>query len=139
VTIDADIRGGEPRVRAVRGATVVAADERELLCDAVCELLTEMMRGNSIGTGDIISVSFTVTTDLRSEFPARCARGLEGWDEIPMICAAEVDVPGSLPMCIRVLMHIYSSLSRGDIRHVYLREAQQLRPDWSAPPRQRCL
>ena len=95
-------------------------------------LLGEMMRSNAIDTGDIISVSFTVTSDLRSEFPARCARLLEGWEEIPMICAAEVDVPGSLPMCIRVLMHIYSSLSRGDIRHVYLREARQLRPDWSA-------
>lgn len=117
------------RLRAVRGATVVSADERDLLCDAVVELLTEMTTGNGIATEDIVSVFFTLTADLRSEFPARAARALEGWREIPMLCTVEIDVPGSLPKCIRVLMHVYSNRARDEIRHVYLGDARQLRPD----------
>lgn len=120
---------GFARVRAVRGATVVSADSPELIAEAVLELLTEMTGSNGIATDDIVSVMFTMTRDLRSEFPARAARALEGWREIPMLCTTEIDVPGALPNCIRVLMHAYSGRARDDIRHVYLGDARQLRPD----------
>ena len=116
-------------LRAVRGATAVATDEREGLCDAVRELLTEMMRNNGIATEHIVSVFFTTTADLRSEFPARAAHAIEGWNEVPMICSVEIDVPGALPRCIRVLIHFYSQMDRASVRHVYLHEAQKLRPD----------
>lgn len=119
----------ELRIRAIRGATVVSADEPNLLSDAVIRLLVEMTDSNRVSTDDIVSVLFTMTTDLRSEFPARAARGLEGWREIPMLCTIEIDVPGALPKCIRVLMHAYSTRSRDDIRHIYLGDARQLRPD----------
>ncbi|MEJ7758440.1 MAG: chorismate mutase [Gemmatimonadaceae bacterium] len=117
------------RVRAVRGATVVSADETRLVCDAVRELLNEMTRRNGIATDDIVSVLFTMTPDLKSEFPARAAHALDGWHEIPMLCTIEIDVPGALAKCIRVLMHAYSPLSRSEIRHAYLGDARQLRPD----------
>jgi chorismate mutase len=120
-------------VRAVRGAITVAADERALLCEGVQVLLVEMMLRNEISSEDIVSASFTLTADLRSEFPARAARYLDGWDEVPMVCSVEADVPGSVPRCIRVLMHIYTPRTRRDIRHVYLRDAAQLRPEYAAP------
>lgn len=120
---------GKTRIRAVRGATVVSADEPALIGEAVIELLTEMTGSNGIATDDIVSVMFTMTTDLRSEFPARAARALAGWRDIPMLCTIEIDVPGALPKCIRVLMHSYSGRARDDIRHVYLGDARQLRPD----------
>lgn len=104
-------------------------DDRDLLCDAVRELLNEMTGRNEIVPENIVSVLFTMTADLRSEFPARAAHALDGWSEIPMLCTIEIDVPGALQKCIRVLMHTYSPLARKDIRHVYLRDAQQLRPD----------
>lgn len=126
---DRNTGSGDMRIRAVRGATVVSADEPDLLSDAVVELLVEMTGSNGIPTDDIVSVLFTMTTDLRSEFPARAARALEGWREIPMLCTIEIDVPGALPKCIRVLMHAYSTRSRDDIRHIYLGDARQLRPD----------
>lgn len=117
------------RVRAVRGATSVSSDDRTEIHESVIELLTEMTLRNGIETDDIVSVMFTMTPDLKSTFPARAAHGLEGWNEIPMICTIEIDVPSALPMCIRVLMHAYSALPRKDVRHVYLGDARRLRPD----------
>jgi len=82
-----------------------------------------------------VSAFFTMTPDLRSEFPARAARDL-GWDDVPMLCTTEVDVRGALPRCIRALVHASSDRPRGDVRHVYLRGAHVLRPDLADGGRQ---
>ena len=87
-----------------------------------------MMKSNDLEHDDVISVVFTTTTDLTSAFPATCARGI-GFGDIPLLCASEIDVPDSKRHCIRVLMHVYTTRARNDVRHVYLRDAQSLRDD----------
>jgi chorismate mutase len=119
---------GQPRLRAVRGATTVGEDERGELISTTATLLTEMMRRNDISKDDLVSIVFTSTPDLKSEFPAAAARGL-GISDIPLLCASEVDVEGAIPRCIRVLMHAYTDRDYTALRHVYLGEARQLRTD----------
>ena len=114
-------------VRAVRGATTVAADEPALVRAATAELLEAMLHANALPASRVISAIFTVTPDLCSEFPARAAR-LLGWTDVPLLCAQEIAVPGALPRCIRVLLHASSARPRGRVRHVYLRDAVALRP-----------
>ena len=118
----------ELHVRAIRGATTVERDEAGLIRTATRELLEEMVRRNGVTNGALISILFTVTADLRAEFPARAARDL-AWDDVPLLCTVEIPVPGALPRCVRVLMHVESSLPRDRIRHVYLGAARALRPD----------
>lgn len=115
-------------VRAVRGAIQVAADERTEILDAVAELVTEVLSRNAIEPDDLISVVFTATPDLRAEFPAYAARQA-GIGAVPLLCATEIDVPGSLPRTIRLLAHFETSRPRPDVRHVYLRGAAALRTD----------
>jgi chorismate mutase len=115
-------------VRALRGATTVSKDDAEEIAVATRELLVAMLEGNEIDHEDIISVFFTTSPDLTAAFPAAAARGI-GFQTVPLICASEIAVPGAKPLCIRVMMHAYSSRSRADIRHVYLRDAQNLRDD----------
>jgi chorismate mutase len=119
---------GERQVRAIRGATTVERDEPELVRAATRELLREVVARNALAPADIISVIFTATADLKSEFPARAAREL-GWVDVPLLCTTEVPVPGSLARCIRVLLHAESTLPRERLAHVYLRGARTLRPD----------
>ena len=116
-----------PLVRAVRGATTVAVDDPEALRDATGELLGEILARNALAADDLISILFTVTPDLRSEFPAVAARGM-GLSGVPLMCAQEIPVDGAMPCCIRVLVHCYAPAQRA-IRHVYLRDARQLRMD----------
>lgn len=116
------------QVRAVRGATTVAQDDAVLIADATLELLQQMMDRNGAAPDDLISLVFTATPDLTAEFPAVAARKL-GLGEVPLLCAREIDVPGALPRCIRVLMHLYTERGYGSLRHVYLGEAQSLRTD----------
>ncbi|HUF26562.1 MAG TPA: chorismate mutase [Gemmatimonadaceae bacterium] len=116
------------RVRALRGATTVERDAPADIRTATRELLEAIVERNSLDTGDIISAIFTVTSDLRSEFPARAAREL-GWHDIPLLCTVEIPVPGALDRCIRVLLHAEIAMSRDAMRHVYLRGARALRPD----------
>ena len=118
----------EPVMHALRGATTVAVDEAVLIHSATSELLTTLMERNGLGVDRIISAIFTVTPDLRSEFPARAARDL-GLDEVPMICAQEIPVPGALPRCIRVLLHVTGPPAFGRGVPVYLGWAISLRPD----------
>ena len=113
---------------ALRGATTVAADETLLIHEATSELLTELLARNDLAAEQVISAIFTVTADLRSEFPARAARDL-GFHEVPMISAVELAVPGSLPRCIRVLLHVTGPLQSPRGSSVYLRGAAALRPD----------
>jgi len=115
-------------VRAIRGATQVDADERELVLDATRELVTAVMERNQLQHDDVISILFTATPDLVSEFPALAARSL-GLGDVPLLCARELDVTGGNPRTIRVLIHCYSTRQRASLRHVYLHRAKHLRDD----------
>ena len=115
--------------RGIRGATTVEHDQPELVLAATRELLESILRANpGLQTGDIASVFFTVTDDIISVHPALAARQM-GWEFVPMMCSREIPVPGSLPRCIRVLVHWNADRDQAAIRHVYLREAVSLRPD----------
>jgi len=115
-------------VRALRGATTVDSDEAEQVRARTIALLQEMVERNGIDHDDIISVLFTATDDIHSIFPAAAARDI-GFGDIPLICARELDIIGSAPLCIRVLMHMSTPLSRSELRHVYLEGANGLRDD----------
>jgi chorismate mutase len=115
-------------VRAIRGAIQVAGRDRESILDGTTELVTEVLTRNGLTTDDVISVIFTATPDLTAEFPALAARKI-GFDDVPLLCATEIDVPGALPRVVRLLMHIGTSRSRSEIQHVYLRGATMLRLD----------
>lgn len=110
---------GERQIGALRGATTVERDDPALVRAATRELLEQILVRNSIALGDIISVLFTVTNDLTSEYPARAAREL-GWIDIPLLCTTEVAVPGGLPRCIRVLMHSELMRPRRQLTSVFL-------------------
>jgi chorismate mutase len=116
-------------IRGIRGATTVNADEAELILQATRELLEAILEANpGMKSEDMGSALFTVTDDLASAFPAQAARQM-GWTQVPMMCAREIPVMGSLSLCIRVLIHWNSDRTQNEIRHVYLRDAVQLRPD----------
>ena len=116
-------------LRGVRGATVAEADTPEAILSATRELLRSIQGANpSLEAEEIASAFFTVTGDLISAYPAKAARQM-GWTQVPLICALEIPVPEGLARCIRVLLHWNTELSQGDIQHVYLRAAAQLRPD----------
>jgi chorismate mutase len=117
-------------VRGIRGATTVETDDKEQIIAATEELLEALSQQNELTPEDIASAFFTVTTELRSTFPAEAARK-RGWTMVPMLCACEIPMPTSLPMCIRVLIHWNTTKRQDEIRHVYLRRAVALRPDWS--------
>src|SRR6476469_11003612 len=119
---------GDRTTRAIRGATTVDADSPGEIRHATRELLETIVDRNGITSADVISAIFTVTHDLTSEFPAHAAREL-GWLDVPLLCTLEIPVPGSLPKCIRVLLHVQTSASREEVRHVYLHAARALRPD----------
>lgn len=116
-------------IRGVRGATTVAADQPDLILEATRELLEAILKENEGMTlEDVGSAIFTVTEDLASTFPAQAARQM-GWSMVPMMCAREIPVPGSLPKAIRVLVHWNTETPQNEIKHVYLRDAVRLRPD----------
>ena len=115
-------------LRALRGATTCTADTVDEITSATQELLVALMQRNDLDHDDVVSVVFTATPDLTSTFPATAARGV-GFGDVPLLCATEIDVPGSKPRCIRVLLHVYSDRERTDLVHVYLRDAQSLRDD----------
>ena len=115
-------------VRAIRGAIQVDADDRDAILEGTAELVTAVMTRNDLAPDDVISVLFTVTPDLTSEFPALAARKT-GFHDVPLLCATEIPVPGALPHVVRVMMHVETSRKRGEIQHVYLRGAAALRLD----------
>ncbi len=115
--------------RGIRGATTVEADHADLILTATQELLNAILKANpGMFPEDVASAIFTVTDDLCSTFPAQAARQM-GWSLVPMMCAREIPVPGSLPRAIRVLVHWNTELPQNAITHVYLRDAVKLRPD----------
>ena len=115
-------------VRGIRGATVVARDDPELVLSATREPLDAITAANAVAPGDVVSVISTVTPDLPSEYPAHAAR-LRDWTDVALIGATEMDVPTGLARCIRVLLHVSTERPRRQIEHVYLLEAARLRPD----------
>jgi chorismate mutase len=115
-------------VRAVRGAVQISGNDREEILAGTTELVTEVMSRNELSTGDVISVLFTATPDLTAEFPALAARKL-GFQEVPLLCASEIDVPGAMPRVVRLMMHIETNKPRAAVQHVYLRGAAALRLD----------
>ncbi|WP_046471173.1 chorismate mutase [Allosalinactinospora lopnorensis] len=115
-------------VRAIRGAVQVEADERELVLDATTELVSEVIRRNELAVDDVISVIFTATPDLTSEFPALAVRKL-GFTDVPLMCASEIAVPHGLPRVVRLMAHVETDRSKSELQHVYLRGAQALRLD----------
>ncbi|MEA2433197.1 MAG: chorismate mutase [Actinomycetota bacterium] len=121
------------KVRALRGATTVPANSAEAIVKATGELLGEMLARNSVEPADVISIVFTSTADLDAEFPAAAARGI-GLDQVPLLCATEIPVPGSLEACVRVLLHLYTPRDYASLRHVYLNGATALRSDLAGEP-----
>ncbi len=115
-------------VRGIRGATTVDRDEAETILSATEELVREIVNANAIVPEDVASALFTVTPDLRAEFPAAAARRM-GWTMVPLLNFTEIGVPGRLPRCIRVLVHVNTERTQNEMVHVYLREAVALRPD----------
>jgi chorismate mutase len=116
------------RCRGVRGATTVAANTPEAILEATTELLAELMRVNELEIEDVASAFFTTTRDLNAEFPAVAARQL-GWTDVALLCGHEMDVPGSLPMCLRILLHVNTEKDAAALAHIYLRGATALRQD----------
>ena len=118
-------------VRGIRGATTILQDQKTEIEQATIELLHELVESNpGLRSEDIASIIFSVTDDICQDYPARAAR-IFGWDHVPLMCTREIPVPGGLPLCIRVLIHWNVDRPQSEIRHVYLRQAVKLRPDFS--------
>ena len=118
------------RLYALRGAISVSQDEAQEILSATSELMGEIMQRNSLAPEQVVSCIFTVTDDLSAEFPAVAARAL-GFERVPLLCAREIPVPGSLSRVIRVLIHYYADEGH-EAKHVYLGEAATLRADLMA-------
>lgn len=116
------------RVAGIRGATTTEYNTAKSILDDTRLLLNEIIVANEIKNEDIISIIFTVSNDLNAAFPSVAAREL-GFTDIPLLNSNEINVPGSLGKCIRILMHTYTEKTRGNIRHIYLKDATKLRPD----------
>ncbi len=121
-------------VRGIRGATTAEVNTADAITAATDQLLREMTAQNTLHPDDIAAVFFTTTPDLNAEFPAVAARAL-GWGQVPLMCGNEIDVPGCLPSCIRVLMLVNTDVSQDDVVHVYLGGAAGLRPDLTSDKR----
>ena len=115
-------------LRAVRGAITLREDTVDEVISATSHLLEEMLSRNELSRDDLVSIMFTATPDVRSEFPAAAARKI-GIADVPLMCATEIDVAGAPSRCIRVMMHVYTDRDRSALRHVYLGDARQLRAD----------
>lgn len=118
------------RVRAVRGATQLERDDRDHLLERVSELVHEVMEANLLTVDNFISIIFTSTPDLTSEFPAYAARQL-GFSDVPLMCAQELDIDGAMPRVVRLMAHVETHLARSEVTHVFLHGAAALRRDLS--------
>lgn len=116
-------------VRGIRGAITVERNDSFEILEATKELLGEIIKENNIDTEDIAAAFFTVTADLNAEFPATAAREFFGWTHVPMLCGNEIDVPGRLGKCIRVMVLVNTEKGQKDLKHIYLRGATVLRKD----------
>ena len=117
-----------PAVRALRGATTLDLDDADHLRERVHALLDELFARNDLTNDDVISILITATPDIHSEYPATVARSW-GLPDVPLIGAQEIEKPGGLPRCVRLLAHVHSERSKAEMRHVYLEGAKVLRND----------
>lgn len=122
---------GQMLCRGLRGATTVENNTAEEMLSATSELLRALVEANEIEREQVASIIFTTTIDLNAAFPAVAAREL-GWTDIALLNAHEMNVPGSLPRCIRILIHLNTERGHDELRHIYLRDARKLRPDLAA-------
>ncbi|MCA9858440.1 MAG: chorismate mutase [Thermomicrobiales bacterium] len=116
--------------RGIRGATTADANTAEDILEATTEMMNLLIRLNDLEPEHVVSAIFTTSPDLNATFPAVAAREI-GWYEVPLMCAHEMDVPASLQKAVRVLLQINTTKSASEIRHVYLKGARQLRPEWA--------
>lgn len=119
--------------RAIRGATTAETNTAEDIHEATTEMMRTLMALNNLDSNDVVSVFFTTTRDLTATFPAVAAREL-GLDQVPLMCAHEMDVPGALGMVVRALVHVNTEKKPDEIVHVYLKHAVELRPEWGREP-----
>lgn len=115
--------------RGIRGATTVRHNDEQEILTATAELLNEIVAKNNLDPEYIGSVWITMTTDLDAAFPARAVRQINGWDYVPIMCATEIPVKGSLPRCIRLMIQVNTDKAQREMQHIYLNEAKALRPD----------
>ena len=123
------MKARDRRIVAIRGATTVERDTAAHITDAVGELVREIVRQNDISPAQVVSAQFTATADLVAAFPSSATRLIDGWADVPLLCAQAVSVTDGLPRCIRLLLTIERDPPAAEVRHVYLREARGLRPD----------
>lgn len=123
-------------IRGVRGATTVSANSEAEIIAATEEMLAKVIEVNQIQPESVASVLISTTEDIDAAFPAKALRKFEGWTYVPVMCMREIPVPGSLKKCIRVMMHVNTSVSQQDIHHVYLKGAVVLRPDLGSSQQQ---
>ncbi len=116
-------------VRGIRGAVTVDENTPEAIFHATRQLMETLIVRNELDVNHVASVLLTMTPDLNADFPAKAVRSIEGWQWVPLMCATEISVPGAMPLCIRVLVHVNTEKSQQDIQHVYLGDAVRLRPD----------
>ncbi|MGQ0550717.1 MAG: chorismate mutase [Armatimonadota bacterium] len=121
-------------IRGIRGAATAEANTERAIVDATRGLLTELVRANQLEPDEVAAIYFTATPDLNAAFPAEAARQM-GWDAVALLSSVEIDVPGALARCIRILLLWNTSRTQEEVVHVYLDEAQGLRPDRSEPRR----
>lgn len=121
--------GGRSMIRGVRGATTVQVDTDIEIMKAVERLLREMIELNSIEAEKVASIFISMTEDLRSAFPAKALRKIDGWTYVPVVCMQEIPIVNSLPLCIRIMLHLNTDKEQTQIQHVYQEGATVLRPD----------
>ena len=116
-------------MRGIRGATTVNQNHAEVIVKETKIMIEEMAKVNQIEPEDIASVLISVTPDINATFPAKALRLIDGWKYVPVMCMPEINVPGSLSKCIRVMMTVNTTKSQRAVEHIYLNEAVKLRPD----------
>lgn len=116
-------------MRGIRGAITVSADQPDEILKETKNLVLEMALKNGVEPEMVASVIISTTTDISSAFPAKAVRTIENWTFVPVMCTHEMDVPGSMPLCIRIMMHANTEKSQQEINHIYMNDAVKLRPD----------
>lgn len=116
-------------MRGIRGAITVSADQPDEILKETKNLVLEMAMKNDVEPERVASVIISTTTDISSAFPAKAVRTIENWTFVPVMCTHEMEVPGSMPLCIRVMMHANTEKSQQEINHIYMNDAVKLRPD----------
>ncbi|RFB16970.1 chorismate mutase [Bacillus sp. HNG] len=116
-------------IRGIRGATTIENNNKQEILDATEKLLRDMISENKIDAEDVAQIVFSVTDDIDAAFPAAAARQIDGWSFVPVMSMREIPVPGSLPMCIRVMMTVNTTAKQEEIQHIYQGGAVVLRPD----------